>query len=113
MSAAVLIAAVFGYNFVQAMNDKLFWTNEFNAETFSEMQDERLREAQEAIDQMLAVEETRTIENTLALYDEALIFLDAAAAQSELMQEVHPDENFRAASEKISQKVSALRPLCL
>lgn len=103
----MLIGGDFRYNFVQPMNDKLFWTNEFDAETFSEMQDERLRRAQEAIDRMLAVEGERTIENTLALYDEALIFLDAAAAQSELMQEVHPSEDFRAASEKISQKVSA------
>jgi thimet oligopeptidase len=92
---------------LKAMDDKLFWTNELNAETFSEMQDGRLQKAQEAIDRMLAAQEMRTIENTLQSYDESLINLDAAAAQSELMQEVHPDEDFRAASEKNSQKVSA------
>ena len=56
---------------------------------------------------MIAAAGKRTIENTLAPYDEALICLDAAGEQSELMQEVHPDEEFRSAAEKISQKIAA------
>ncbi len=105
--AALLFAAAFGYNSVQAMDDKPFWTNQLDAETFNKIQDERLQNAQEAINRMLAVTGKRTIENTLAPYDEALLYLDAAAQQSGLMQEVHPVEKFRTVSEKISQKVSA------
>jgi thimet oligopeptidase len=88
--------------------DKPFWTNELGVETFDELQNERLDKARKAIEQMLAAEGERTIENTLAPYDEALIQLDAAGAQSETIAEVHPDENLRSAAEKISQKVSAL-----
>ncbi|MGI9035897.1 MAG: M3 family metallopeptidase [Pyrinomonadaceae bacterium] len=90
-----------------AAGDKPFWTNEPDAETFAGIQEERLEKAQRAIDRMLAVEEKRTIENTLATYDEALLYLDAAREQSDLMTEVHPNAEFRRAAEKISQKVSA------
>ncbi|MGI8468328.1 MAG: M3 family metallopeptidase [Pyrinomonadaceae bacterium] len=96
-----------GNDAIKTAQDKPFWTNEFDAETFGKLQDERLEKAQKAIDGMLAVKENRTIENTLAPYDEALIFLDAAGEQSNLMTEVHTDAEFRAATEKISQKVSA------
>jgi thimet oligopeptidase len=90
------------------MTDKPFWTHELDVTTFEKIQDERLQEAQKSIDRMLSETDKRTIENTLAPYDEALLYLDAAGAQSELMQEVHPEENFRARAEKLSQKVAAL-----
>ena len=89
------------------MPDKPFWTEQLNAETFGRIQDERLEKARQAVDEMLAASGGRTIANTLAPYDEALVYLDAAREQSSLVTEVHPDENFRAAAEKISQKVSA------
>lgn len=89
------------------MDDKPFFTTAPDAAAFNEIQDERLRKAQAAIDRMLAVENERTIENTLAPYDEALLYLDAAGSQAELMQEVHPNADFRGAAEKISQKVAA------
>lgn len=89
------------------MNDKPFWTNDLKHETFGEIQDERLDEARAAIDRMLGISGARTVENTLEPYDEALTFLDSAAAQSSLMQEVHPDAEFRAAAEKLSQKIEA------
>lgn len=84
-----------------------FWKDSFNAATFTDLQTERLQKAQESINKMLAVEGKRTIENTLVAYDDALIFLNSASSQANLMQEVHPDPEFRAASEKISQNVAA------
>lgn len=107
MLAALLFAAVFGYNSVKAMDDKPFWTSGTDAATFGKIQDERLNKAQEAINRMLAAAGKRTVENTLAPYDEALLYLDSAGQQSGLMQEVHPDADFRSNAEKISQKVSA------
>lgn len=89
------------------MKNNLFWTNELNEETFNKIQDERLQMAQASIEKMLEVEGNRTIENTLVPYDEALRFLDSARDQSELMQEVHPNANFRSTAEKMSQKLSA------
>jgi thimet oligopeptidase len=94
------------------MNDKPFWTADSDdADYFKRIQDERLQKARDAIERMTAAaaaEGRRTVENTLAPYDEAMLHLDAAASQSELMQEVHPNAEFRAAAEKLSQKASAL-----
>lgn len=90
------------------MDNKPFWTDQLETVAgFNKIQNERLRKAQEAVDRMLGVKETRTIENTLAPYDEALTFLDSAGPQTELVQEVHPDEDFRTAAEELSQKISA------
>lgn len=105
--ATAVIILPFGYISAFAMDDKPFWTNEIDAAQFGKIQDERLQKAREAIDRMLAVKGKRTVENTLVPYDEALLYLDAAGAQAGVMQEVHPDENFRATAEKIAQKVSA------
>lgn len=102
------MTTIFKDNANGTIDDKPFWRNEFNAETFSERQAGRLQKAQDAINQMPAAKEKRTVENTLALYDEALRYLDSAGEQSSLMTEVHPAEDFRTAAEKISQKVSAL-----
>ncbi len=89
------------------MTDAPFWTDRLNEKTFSEMQNGRLEKADQILKQMLSVNEERTIENTLVPYNEILILLDSIAAQSSLMQNVHPAEEFRTTSEKLSQKVSA------
>jgi thimet oligopeptidase len=78
------------------------------ADEFVTLQQGRIKQARAAIDSMLAVKGKRTIENTLAPFDDAYVFLDSAAQQAGLMQVVHPDDKFRAACEKVSQDVSAL-----
>jgi thimet oligopeptidase len=89
------------------VDDKPFWINGLTIVQFQKIQDDRLKQAQGALDRMLAVSGKRTIENTLVPYDEASTYLDSAAQQSGLMQEVHPDKAFRAAAEDESQKISA------
>lgn len=89
------------------ISDKPFWTNELNAETFAKLQEERLEKAQKAVETLIAVTVERTVENTLVPFDEARLYLDAAAEQASLLTEVHPNEDFRTQSEKISQKISA------
>ena len=69
--------------------------------------DERLAEAQRALDQMLSVEGKRTIDNTLQPYDQTLMLVDGASYQTDLIQNVHPDAEMRAAAEIENQKVSA------
>lgn len=88
-------------------DDKPFWTRDLKAADFVQIQEARLKDAQSALDRMLVVNGKRTIENTLVPFDEANTFLDSAAQQSGLMQEVHPDKAFRDAAEQISQKISA------
>lgn len=84
-----------------------FWKDSFDSASFSKLQKGRLQKAKKLIKQMLSVTSKRTIENTLVLYDNALIQLNSAGSQANLIQEVHPDEGFRAASEKVVQTVSA------
>ena len=89
------------------VDDKPFWTNGLPASEFVGIQESRLKQAQAAIDRMLAASGKRTIENTLVPLDEAYTYLDSASQQSGLMQEVHPDKAFREAAENISQKIAA------
>ncbi|MDQ3817065.1 MAG: M3 family metallopeptidase, partial [Acidobacteriota bacterium] len=88
-------------------DDEPFWTGKPDAAGFTRIQDERLAKATAALDRLLAVKGKRTLENTLAPYDEILIYLDAAGQQAGLIEEVHPDEAVRNAAEKASQKVAA------
>ena len=89
------------------VDDKPFWTNGLPASEFVSIQESRLKQAQAAIDRMLAASGKRTIENTLVPLDEAYTYLDSASQQAGLMQEVHPDKAFREAAENISQKIAA------
>jgi len=88
-------------------DDAPFWTGKPDAAAFEKAMDQRLQQAQVALDRMLAVKGKRTIENTLKAYDEILIHLDAAGNRAGLMEVVHPDKSIREAAEKITQKVSS------
>jgi Zn-dependent oligopeptidase len=90
-----------------ATADAPFWTGHPNAKAFSAIQDARVARAKAAIARMLAAKGPRTIANTLQPYDDALLQLDAANAQTGLISEVHPDSAVRAAAEKATQMVSA------
>ena len=88
-------------------NDKPFWTAGLKDTDFAKIQNERLANAQAALDRMLAVKGKRTIENTLVPYNDAMIYLDAAGSEAGLMLQVHPEKDYRAAAEKLGQKISA------
>ena len=88
-------------------DDGPFWAGKPDAAAFTKTQDERLAKSKEAIDRMLAARGKRTVENTLKPYDEALVYLNAASAQANLIEEVHPDAALRSAAEKASQKAQA------
>ncbi len=92
---------------VLAKGDKPFWTKGLTTEKFTQIQEKRLKEAKKILKKMTSVKGKRTVENTLVPYDEIQVLLDAAGNQAGLMENVHPDEKFRAASEKISQEISA------
>jgi len=88
-------------------NDAPFWTGNPDASMFEKSMNERLANAQATLDRLLAVKGKRSIENTLATYDEILIQLDSAGAQAALMEVVHPDKSIRDAAEKVTQRVSS------
>jgi Zn-dependent oligopeptidase len=88
-------------------DDTSFWASRPDAPQFEKEMDGRLALAEKALDQMLKVKGRRTVENTLRIYDEVLMQLDAASYQTDLIQNVHPDAAFRATAEKENQKVAA------
>src|SRR5688500_11933251 len=106
--ATVLFMTTLPFATNRPADDRPFWSDGMSTDDFVKVEETRLKNAQAAIDKMLSVTGKRTIQNTLVPFDEAYIHLDSAGQQSGLMQEVHPDEKFRAAAEKMSQKVSAM-----
>lgn len=71
------------------------WNSKPDIDSFEKMENDRLAAAQRLVDQLVAVKGPRTIENTLAPYDEAFEQINAASNIAELMQQVHPDAAFR------------------
>jgi thimet oligopeptidase len=87
--------------------DDPFWSGNPDAEAFAAIQEARLSNARRTLEDLLSVTGKRTIANTLKLYDEILMYLDAANSQSSLMEQVHPDSALRTTAEQMTQKVSA------
>jgi thimet oligopeptidase len=71
------------------------WGSKPDVTAFEKMENAHLAAAQHSIDQIVEVSGARTIENTLAPFDEATQQLNAASYFSGLMQQVHPDAAFR------------------
>jgi thimet oligopeptidase len=77
-----------------------FWAGHPGSSGFRALEDGELKTAASALDRMLAVKGPRTIENTLALYNEALLHADNASYASGLIESVHPDSTVRAVAEE-------------
>jgi thimet oligopeptidase len=102
---AVLIAVVTAGG-QELANQAPLWSSKPDVAAFEKMENERLTAAQTAVDQVVAAKGPRTIENTLAPYDEAIRQLNAAVYFSSLMQQVHPDSAFRDHATAMTTKVS-------
>jgi thimet oligopeptidase len=83
------------------------WDKPLDPAILDQRVNDRLSLAQKSIDQLLAVKDSRTVVNTLALYDDAVEQLDTAGNQSGLMQIVHPDAAIRDRAQALVQKVAA------
>jgi thimet oligopeptidase len=83
------------------------WSSKPDVVAFEKMENARLAAAQSAIDQIVAVKGERTIANTLAAYDEAILQINAANYFASLMQQVHPDAAFRDHATAMVRTVSA------
>ncbi len=82
------------------------WDAPLTPDTLQKRVDEQLALAQKSLDQMLAVSGARTVENTLAPFDDATLHLDAAGMQAGAMQNVSPDAAVRDRAQKMIQKIS-------
>jgi len=83
------------------------WDKPLDPNVFEQRVNDRLSRAQKSLDQLLAVKGTRTVENTLAPFDDAVMQLDTTGAQSGLMQIVNPDAAIRDRAQAMVQKASA------
>lgn len=84
------------------------WDKPLDPAIFEKRVNEQLDRAQKSINQLLAVKGPRTIENTLAPYDDAVEKLDTASSQSGLLQVVSPQADIRDRAQAMVQKVSAV-----
>src|ERR1700677_2834583 len=82
------------------------WDTPLTPDIFQKRIDEQLALAQKSFDQMLAVDGPRTVQNTLAPFDEATLHLDAAGMQAGAMQNVSPDAKIRDRAQQMIQKIS-------
>jgi thimet oligopeptidase len=84
------------------------WDKPVDPTIFEMRLNEQLDLAQKSVDQLLAVRGPRSIENTLAPYDNAVQHLDTAGYQLAVMQIVNPDAAMRNRAQTMVQKVSAV-----
>jgi thimet oligopeptidase len=92
---------------IAAPADVPFWEDQPDAAQFAARMDAHLSAAQDALARLLAVKGKHTIANTLRAYDDLLLHLDSALFQTDLIQNVHADEAFRAVAEEGNQKAAA------
>src|SRR5271156_1325623 len=71
----------------------------------------RIEEYQKNIDQLLAVEGARTIENTLRPFDDAQAELTTVGQHASLLDSVHPEKDVRDMAQALTQKVSEIGTL--
>ncbi|HXF59420.1 MAG TPA: M3 family metallopeptidase [Candidatus Saccharimonadales bacterium] len=83
-----------------------FWTGKPDSGGFRSLADGELRTAKEALDRLVAVKGARTLENTLAPYNEALLHADNAAYAAGLIESVHPDSTVRGVAEEETRAAS-------
>jgi Zn-dependent oligopeptidase len=104
-SLFLLVTTGFAQN--PSINQPPLWASKPDVTAFEKMENARLAAAQHSIDQIVAVSGARTIENTLAPFDEATQQLNAASYFSGLMQQVHPDAAFRDSAVAMTTKASS------
>ena len=83
------------------------WAGGATVESIDHWVDARLAAANRAVVRLTGVTGPRTIENTLAPYDEALEQLGAAGSGAGLLNTVHRDKVVRDEAQKLTQKVSS------
>ena len=71
--------------------------------------DARMSHARTLLDRLVAVSGARTIDNTLRVFDDVQLEIDAVGQQAQLIQSVHPDATMRETAEKVSQKVERVQ----
>ncbi len=85
------------------------WSARPDPAAFDKLEEEHLQAAQRAIARLKAARGARTLANTLAPFDAAILELNSATYFAALMEAVHPDAGFRDHATAMTRKVSAAR----
>lgn len=83
------------------------WAGQPDITAFETLENKHLAEAQSSIDALIAVKGVRTLANTLAPYDQAVMHINSAAYLANLMEQVHPDSTLRDHAMAMLAKASA------
>ena len=102
--AALLVASSLA---AQAPSQPTIWASKPDVTAFEKIINDRLAAAQSDIDKITAAKSARTVDNSLALFDEALTQINSANYFAGLMQQVHPDTAFRDRATEMVRKASA------
>ncbi|HEY4380394.1 MAG TPA: M3 family metallopeptidase [Acidobacteriaceae bacterium] len=104
----VMAAAQGGAGWDSKLGDPLhIWMGNPDAAQAKAWADAHLAAAQKQVDLLLAVQGTRTVENTLRRFDEAQRELDLAGSGAALLTNASPKKELRDVGDEVSQKVSA------
>lgn len=90
-----------------SVSQPTIWAARPDVSSFEKIENDRLAAVQRSIDEVLAVKGARTIENTLAPFDEAIHQVNSTAYLAMLMQQVHPDTAFRDHATAMLTRASA------
>src|SRR5437763_2988270 len=91
----------------QATQQPTVWASKPDAAAFEKIVNERLSSADHVIQQLTSTKGSRTVDNTLAPFDEAVRQINSAAYFSMLMEQVHPEAAFRDRATEMLRKASA------
>ncbi len=105
----VFVLVLISQVWAQAPSQPTIWASKPDVTGFEKIVNDRLSAAQMAIDQITSVKGSRTIENTLAPYDETIRQINASLYLAALMQQVHPDATYRDHATEMVRKASAVQ----
>jgi thimet oligopeptidase len=90
-----------------SVSQPTIWASKPDVASFEKIENDRLAAGQRAIETLLAVKGSRTIDNTLVPFDEAVHQNNSAGYFAGLMEQVHPDSTFRDHATAMLTKASA------
>jgi thimet oligopeptidase len=83
------------------------WTGNPDIAAFEKIENDHLAAAQKDLDQLVAVKGQRTIQNTVAVYDDAIMHFGSAAYLSGMIEHVGTTKEYRDKAADMTRKVSA------
>lgn len=107
--AAMVLASLTAQAAPAARLQPSLWIGHPDARAFEATENAHITAAQAAVARLKAVRGARTIANTLAPFDEAVLHLNSAQYFAGLMEAVHPEPAFRDRASAMTRKVSEVR----